>query len=362
MSNVPGRLSHFQQKLRCLSIFQRIALANSMIILVGAVGGTLVTRHLAIEAADLGLILLFATSGTLLSLAVNSWLVRQALRPLRELRRTVDRVQAGQVDEESLLLSDSDPDICQLSAAIESLVSQLEKRNRQLRALSEQVLNAQEEERKRIALSLHDDTGQALSMLIIHLERLETRLPADEGETRKKLAAARQLAAHALAELRKIVRDLRPSILDTLGLVPAIRWYARSCLEEAGIRVQIEAKEDCGPQDCGPLPYQLTTALFRIAQEAINNIVRHSEAKSVSISFSEGPEAVYLTVIDDGQGFDAPGVNGKSLDRQQWGLVGMRERAELAGGELVVDSQPGKGTQVQVRVPHPNKVILSKSR
>ena len=216
---------------RCLSIFQRIAIGNSIIIVIGAVAGTLITRHLAIEAADLGLIALFATIGILLSLAINSWLISRALRPLRELRQMVDEIQTVKPVDSKLLLQKSDPDICQLSAALDALVSQLEKRNRQLRALSEQVINAQEEERKRIALSLHDDTGQALSMLIINLERLENRLPDDRLELQKKLAASRQLASHALQELMKIVRDLRPTILDNLGLVPAIRWYARSNLE-----------------------------------------------------------------------------------------------------------------------------------
>jgi two-component system sensor histidine kinase UhpB len=330
---------------RCLSIFQRIAIGNSIIIIFGAVAGTLITRHLAIEAADLGLIALFATIGTLLCLAINSWLISQALRPLRELRQTVDEIQTVKPGESKLLLQESDPDICQLSAALDALVSQLEKRNRQLRALSEQVINAQEEERKRIALSLHDDTGQALSMLIINLERLENQLPDDQLELQKKLSSSRQLASHALQELRKIVRDLRPTILDNLGLAPAIRWYARSNLEEAGIRVEVDATEDGAP-----LPHQMTSALFRITQEAINNIIRHSQAKSVDIVFRQGEDAVDLYVHDDGCGFDMAQVDGKQQERQQWGLIGIKERAELIGGEVCITSAPGQGTHVQVHV------------
>jgi len=335
-----------QKRLHRLTIFQRIALGNSLIILVGAIGGTLITRHLAIEAADVWLIILFATLGTGLSILINGWIVRSSLRPLAELRQAADQMQVGKVDLNPFYIKDSDPDITNLSIALNSLVNQLEKRNRQLRALSERVINAQEEERKRIALSLHDDTGQALSMLIINLERLENRLPSSETEIKKKLASSRHLAVHALGELRKIVRDLRPSMLDTLGLVPAIRSYARSNLEEAGIRVQIEA-----PETAEPLPHPLTLALFRIAQEALNNNVRHSQAKSVSITLSQAKDSLCLIIQDDGQGFDVDKIGAQALFKQQWGLVGMRERADLISGQVQIESKPGRGTRIIARVP-----------
>jgi two-component system sensor histidine kinase DegS len=294
------------------------------------------------------LIILFATLGTCLSILINGWIVRTSLRPLAELRQAADRIQAGKADLNPFYLKDSDPDIANLSTALNSLVNQLEKRNRQLRALSVRVINAQEEERKRIALSLHDDTGQALSMLIINLERLENRLPSSETEIKKKLAASRQLAVHALGELRKIVRDLRPSMLDTLGLVPAIRSYARSNLEEAGIRVQIEA-----PEAVEQLPHPVTLALFRIAQEAINNIVRHSQAKSVLIRLSQEKDAACLIIQDDGRGFDVEQVGAHALIKQQWGLVGIRERADLVSGQVQIESQPGCGTRISAYVPYP---------
>jgi two-component system sensor histidine kinase UhpB len=339
-------IGRWQQRFRCLSIFKRIAIGNSLVIVVGAIGGTLLTRHLTDKAADLWLILLFATIGILLSVFLNGWLISSALRPLRELRQMVDRFQAGQSEEFSFTRTETDPDICKLSSALDSLVGQLEKRNRQLRALSEQVINAQEEERRRIALSLHDDTGQALSMLIINLERLEDRLPAEDIETKKKLATSRELAVRTLGELRKIVRNLRPTILDNLGLIPAIRWYARSSLEEAGIRVVIDA-----PEETCPLPHQLTSTLFRVAQEAINNIVRHSRANLVSITFCQDLDHLVLKIEDDGIGFDVDQVSLQALSLQQWGLAGIQERANLIGGEIDIVSNPGSGTRIQVRVP-----------
>jgi two-component system sensor histidine kinase UhpB len=348
----PNLLARIWQKLSCLSIYKKIAIGNSAIIIAGAIGGTLITRHLATLAADLGLILLYAAAGISVSILLNGWIIRTALQPLSDLGKVAARAQAGLgflqdgPTPEADGLIESDPDICLLAGTLNALVTSLEKHNQQLRALSKRAISAQEEERRRIALSLHDDTGQALSMLIINLERLENRIPEDRTELQMKLAAARQLASRALDDLRHIIRDLRPAILDDLGLVPAIRWYARSNLEEAGIRVEVQASDDLGS-----LSPELNSTLFRVAQEAINNIVRHSGAKSVQITLCRDEAEIQLKVEDDGHGFDVLRVSESALRSQQWGLLGMQERAELVGGQVSVESQPGKGTRLDVRAP-----------
>lgn len=341
-------LPRLRKRILCLSIFQRIAIGNSIIIIIGAIGGTLLTRHLAGKAADLWLIILFASLGITLSLLTNFWIIKTGLRPLHELRGWADRVQAGLADLDTPLLQDTDPDVRQLAAALKSMVNQLEERNLQLRALSERAINAQEEERKRIARSLHDDTGQALSTLIIGLERLEPRLPADQPDLRDRLESARRLATSTLENLRKVIYGLRPTILDDLGLVPAIRWYARSTLEGAGIRVELRA-----PDEPLRLSSQLTTTLFRITQEAIHNVARHARARSVVISLSQTGEQICLLVEDDGRGFDVARISGQALRLQRLGLLGIQERAELVGGEVTVESAPGRGTRVRVSVPQP---------
>jgi len=346
----PDLFSRTWQKLSCLSIYKKIAIGNSAIIIAGAIGGTLITRHLATLAADLGLILLYAAAGITVSILLNGWIIRTALKPLNDLRKVAARAQVGlgsaQTGPNMESLVGSDPDICLLANTINALVITLEKHNQQLRALSKRAISAQEEERRRIALSLHDDTGQSLSMLIINLERLENRIPEDRTEMQMKLAAARQLAARTLGDLRHIIRDLRPAILDDLGLVPAIRWYARSNLEEAGIRVEVLADDDLGS-----LSPELNSTLFRVAQEAINNIVRHSGAKSVQINLYRNEKEIQLKVEDDGHGFDVLRVSEGALRSQQWGLLGMQERAELVGGQVSVESQPGKGTRLDIRAP-----------
>ncbi|MEJ2265060.1 MAG: sensor histidine kinase [Anaerolineales bacterium] len=338
--------SRTRQRLLRLSITYRIAIGNTIIIAIGAVGGTLLTRHLANAAADLWLILLFLFIGTLLSVLTNFMIITSALRPLRELGQLVLRVQAGQSGIDPQLLQDTDPDISHLASAIDSLVNQLEERNLQLRALSERAINAQEEERRRIALSLHDDTGQALSMLIIHLEQLQDRLPKEMGDLRSRLDSAHELATRTLTELRKIVSGLRPTILDDLGLIPAMRWYARSNLEEAGVRVEVNASDEEMP-----LSPQLNSTLFRIAQEAVNNILRHAQANSVMITLRRNGEGVRLGIEDDGKGFDIFMIQEQAIRLQRLGLLGIQERAEMVGGQVSVNSAPGKGTQIEVYVP-----------
>ena len=324
----------------------RIAIGNAFVIAIGAIGGTYITRLLSDQAVDWWLILIFLGLGTALSVIINFRIIKSALRPLSELSSVVDRVQEGHSQIDPQFLQPTDPDIYQLAAALDSLVRQLNERNLELRALSEQAINALEEERQQIALTLHDDTGQSLSMLIINLDSMQAQLPDDEILLLEKLAATRQIAKQALVDLRKIVYGLRPSILDDLGLVPAIRWYARANLEGAGILVEINANGEVEP-----LSPQLNSTLFRIVQEAINNILRHSQARNVKINLTRDGEDVLLEVKDDGVGFDQGSVKEAALQSQHLGLLGMQERAELVGGKTALFSVPGDGTQVLIRVP-----------
>jgi two-component system sensor histidine kinase UhpB len=337
---------HILKRIKRTPIFYRIAIGNAVIIIIGAIGGTLLTHLLTDIAADLSLIVLFASIGILISLVLNFVIIQAALHPLRELRQIVNRIQEGQAEVNQLAFDDTDPDIHQLTKALNSLISQLETSNQQLRVLSERAINAQEEERKRIARSLHDDTGQSLSTLLINLERLEKHIPVDNNELVSRLSSIRQMTASSLDGLRSIIYDLRPAILDDLGLLPAIRWYARSNLEEAGIQVELNF-----PDELPTLPPRLTTTLFRITQEGVNNIIRHSQAKNASITLRTQENEVYLQIKDDGHGFDpAQGYN-EAIRMQHWGLVGIQERIDLVGGKMRITSDPEHGSTLQVNVP-----------
>jgi hypothetical protein len=201
----PGLIANLRMHLSRFSLFQRIVIGNAVIIVFGAVIGTLVTRHLAQQATDWWLIMLFATGGILVSLTINSWIVGAALNPLRDLGRLVKRLQSG---KSAISLKNPDPYTSRMATTMRSLYHELEERNRELQALSERAINAQEEERRAIARSLHDDTGQALSMLLVHLDRIDERIQPDQKELKQQMADARALAANSLTELRRILSGL----------------------------------------------------------------------------------------------------------------------------------------------------------
>ena len=344
MMTITRPIVQLRRRFLRLPIFKRLLIGNSIVIIVGAIGGTLLTHYVTElrGAADLWLILLFSLLGIFLCLLVNYWIVKTTLRPLYDLRDRIDRLQK-QADVRERVQVDADPDISRLASATNSMLDRLEGRARQLRALSERAINAQEEERKRIARQLHDDTAQSLSILIINMERLESALAKEAPALCRRLAAARQLATRTLEELRKVIYGLRPSMLDDLGLVPAIRWFARSSLDEVGAEVKFDMLDETTR-----LSPELETTLFRIAQEAINNVVRHASAESVMISLKQAEDKLCMTIEDDGCGFNFAQVAEQS---QRLGLLGMQERAELVGGEVTIDSAASQGTRVQACIP-----------
>jgi two-component system sensor histidine kinase UhpB len=342
-----------QTRLKRTPILYRIAIGNAVIIVAGAIIGTFLTHLLTNISATLWHFVLFASIGIVISLLLNFTIIQAALHPLRDLRQIVNRIQAGQAEVTQLALEDTDPDIHRLTTALNSLITQLETSNQELRILSERAINAQEDERKRIARSLHDDTGQSISTLIINLERLENHIPTDNGELVNRLRSIRQMAAESLECLRSIIYDLRPAILDDLGLLPAIRWYARTNLEEAGIQVELDF-----PNELPTLPQALTTTLFRISQEGVNNIIRHSHAKNACISLVVQENEVYLQIKDDGHGFEPSRLSNEAINMQHWGLIGIQERIELVGGKMSISSDPAHGTTLMVNVPLMRSEVL----
>ncbi|MEW6440367.1 MAG: PAS domain S-box protein [bacterium] len=222
----------------------------------------------------------------------------------------------------------------------------LKESEKQLRYLSSELLTAQERERRRIAGELHDSVAASLGAVKYSIERLLVGGHQDERSqegSRDILAKVQQ----TIRETRRIMSDLRPSMLDDLGILPAIQWFCREFEKTyAGIliekRIEIEENE---------IPDSLRTPAFRILQEALNNIAKHSRATSVSLSLQKSDERIELSIRDNGRGFDAQSkVQARKLG-SGLGLVSMRERAELSGGSFAIDSQPGAGTAVRVSWP-----------
>jgi signal transduction histidine kinase len=239
----------------------------------------------------------------------------------------------------------------ELERRVEERTRELERLNQQLKEREERrgetlrkVISAQEDERKRIARELHDATSQELSALAIGLETALAAFPSDLSKTR--LAEAKALTVRALEELHRLILDLRPSVLDDLGLLSAIRWSAERHLEPKGIAVRCEF----GDIETRFAP-EVETALFRVVQEAITNIARHSKADTALIQCAERDGNLTIEIEDDGEGFDMAGLPPPGSRQRGLGLLGMRERVELLGGTLEVDSAPGQGVRIMLTVP-----------
>jgi len=222
-----------------------------------------------------------------------------------------------------------------------SLASLHEERMAVLREQFAQVTAAQEEERQRIARELHDGLGPALASLNIRLLTIR-RLLSKEGHS--AASEIQELAEHVQAsirDIRRLIHDLRPVALDELGLVPALREHLARCGQEHGLVVEFTADAT------RRLPAAVETALFRIVQEAVNNVLRHAQAQQVRVTLSCDSDYVKLRITDDGQGFNA------HLPRsgRHVGLWSMRERVEQLGGQFEVRSAPGHGTTVTTIVP-----------
>jgi signal transduction histidine kinase len=244
-------------------------------------------------------------------------------------------------DEEISLLSAIGS---QIAVAVENarLYEELSRKEQLRRELLRRLISAQEDERKRIARELHDETSQTLTALLYAIDaatemREQSKLPSC-------LDKMRRLTGSAIDGVHKLIFDLRPTMLDQLGLIAALRWYAETRLEEAGSRVEITETGNVQR-----LPFALETALFRTVQEAISNIARHAGARHVGIHFDFQEHQVEIRVEDDGIGFDLRQVSASSDPRCGLGLVSMEERMNAAGGEFFLTSVQGEGTTIVLR-------------
>jgi signal transduction histidine kinase len=214
------------------------------------------------------------------------------------------------------------------------------------------VVAAQEAERQRIARELHDATGQSLTALGLGLRSAATLTRRDGAAAEERLHHLEAVVNHSLDELRHLIADLRPSHLDDLGLASALRWYAKEIEARTPLHVAVEV---VGPER--PLGAALKIALFRVAQEALSNVVKHSGAATADLSLHYAPNAVHLSVVDRGQGFVA-GLPAEA-SRPAWGLLGMQERAALLNGRCDIHSTPGQGTRVDVIIPDAAPEVIS---
>jgi signal transduction histidine kinase len=231
---------------------------------------------------------------------------------------------------------------CRREEAREQALEQMEFAQQRLHTLSQRLLEAQETERRSLARELHDQIGQALTAVKINLQATQRKT---DPATSTRLAESVTIVERALQTVRNMSLELRPSLLDDLGLVSALRWYVDRQAQRAGFGAHFSGAVST------PLAPHLETICFRVAQEALTNVVRHARAKEVTVTVrQEGPE-VELVIADDGCGFDVAAAYEVTPEGASLGLIGMQERATLGNGRLQINSIRGQGTTVRLILP-----------
>lgn len=230
-----------------------------------------------------------------------------------------------------------------VEAAVQGYLQEQSRRDGLDERIRDDALQLLEEERNRLARELHDETGQILTATLFKIDTCITDLPGDRGAIANQLKDIRQTLLMATRDLHRLVYSLRPPMLNELGLVPTLQWLVRQFETQYQVPAKLSAPEALR------LPEAVEMAIFRIVQEALTNVARHSRARSVQVELTIEPQRVICTVQDDGKGFDPGRAIGAEAPRL--GLLGMRERARQLGGSLIITSAPDCGATVRATLP-----------
>ncbi len=348
-------LNTFRMKVRAflldLPVFHKILIANTALASVSVIVLLWMTRHM-LELSN-SLLLGLIGVGVLtvgISLGLNFVILRAALSSINPLVNTVEQVRRGNASARFKRSFFGDPDLARLGDTLNSLLDTVQLQRRELeahlsrmKALSAGIVRAQEEERKRIALELHDEASQSLTAIIVGLRVVEQ--VDDLHEVKQRSAELRGLTADTLDALHRLIVELRPSLLDDVGLIPALRYHVEEFGHRFNLFPQISA---VGFEH--RLPIELESVLYRIVQEALTNVARHAQATHVWIRLERLSKEVHASITDNGQGFEQA-LDGTVPHNRGLGLIGMQERATVVGGTCHITSAPKGGTTVVASIP-----------
>jgi signal transduction histidine kinase len=262
-------------------------------------------------------------------------------------QRSVDLTASNrQLQQEILQRKSVEESLRKSEQHYSQLLEQSRHMQEQMRLLSRQLLSAQEEERKMISRELHDQIAQTLTGINIQLAALKTASMVNTKGLQKKISSTQRLVEKSVDIVHRFARELRPTVLDDLGLIPALHSFMKSFARRTGVHAHLTTFAVKIDQ----LDAARRTVLFRVAQEALNNVARHAHASRVEVSIQKLPGCICMKIKDDGKSFNVEHAlhanGGKHL-----GLLGMRERLEMVGGKFVVESLPAKGTTIQAQIP-----------
>jgi signal transduction histidine kinase len=325
------------QALLRVPLVGKIAGAN-VVIVVGALVAAMASDRGTQADTQLLVILASALGGTLI---VNVILVLIALRPLQDLHDTAYRIWRGDLDARVPRSVLADSEMQRVGSALNALLDSLSQERTRIRALASQVIHAGDRERAHIARELHDSTAQTLAALLLELSVLA-------GENRDPLLGARlervrSIASNVLDEVKLLAHTVHPRVLDDLGLIAALQLLAREAQDRGPASVQVES--DGAVDD---IPVAVTSVMYRVAQEAMNNAMRHGRPTQIVLRMHRRDGTALLEVEDNGAGFNVADAERR---RPGMGLFTMRERAALVGGAVEITSQTGHGTRVAATIP-----------
>lgn len=312
-----------------LSLYWRVFAVNAAIAVAGALAVITVPGPLHVDTALVDVVALLI--GLLAMLIANGLVLRRLFTPLEQLANrmeTADVLRAGQ-----RLPVVSPGEIGTLERAFNEMIERLESERREAGAYA---LNAQEEERRRVARGLHDEVGQSMTAVLLQLRRL---VPGAGPQQRAQLAEAQEIVRRSLDDVRRLAQQLRPELLDDLGLGSALENLAGGLEERTRIRIRRRLARDLPPLDP-----DVELVLYRVAQESLTNVARHAQAREALLSLERSDGSVVLRVVDDGRGFEPAHVEGG-------GLRGIRERALIVGGAVAIKPGPDGGVEVRLEIP-----------
>ncbi|MDA9101176.1 sensor histidine kinase [Omnitrophica bacterium] len=229
----------------------------------------------------------------------------------------------------------------------ERLLKESYRMQEQLRHLSHQILLAHEEERKKISRELHDEIGQILAGVNIRLAALKNETTNNTKSIKKKIASTQRLVEKSMKTIHRFARELRPAVLDDMGLIPALKIYVKDFTKRTSIPIRFKVFTF---SKIAALDSVQRTAFYRVAQEALRNVDKHANANLVKMSLQKRNGVIYMEIKDNGKSFSVERML-RASRRKRLGLLGMRERMEMIGGNFAIESKPGKGTTVRVQAP-----------
>jgi two-component system, NarL family, sensor histidine kinase UhpB len=312
-----------------MSLFWRVFLANAAILVVGTVVLVVYPGHLHERRALGDLVVLLVA--LVVMVIVNGLLLRRLFRPLKRLAErmeAMDVLRGGQ-----RLPVESIGEVGTLEQSFNDMLERLETERKEAGA---HALRAQEAERQRLARGLHDEVGQSMTAVLLQLKRLSATA---SDEQRAQLAEAQEVVKTSLDDVRRLAQELRPELLDHLGLASALAELASGFEQRTNVRVQRRLERELPSLDS-----QSELVLYRVAQESLTNIARHAEASEVLLSLESGSGSVVLRIVDDGKGLDPD-------HREGSGLRGIRERALIIGAAAAIKPGPKGGVEVRLEVP-----------